>query len=45
MAKAQPSTAANEPTFETAIQRLDQIVQAMDAEELPLEDMTDSAAA
>lgn len=36
---AKPSTDSKEHTFETAIQRLEQIVQAMDAEELPLEEL------
>ena len=39
MAKAQTTAESNEHTFETAMQRLDQIVQAMDADDLPLEDL------
>jgi exodeoxyribonuclease VII small subunit len=39
MAKAQPSDTSNEHTFETAMQRLEQIVQTMDSDELPLEDL------
>jgi exodeoxyribonuclease VII small subunit len=39
MAKAQPSAEPNEHTFETALQRIEQIVQTMDADELPLEDL------
>ena len=39
MAKAQSSTTSNEHTFETAMQRLEQIVQTMDSDELPLEDL------
>ena len=39
MAKAQTTVESNEHTFETAMQRLDQIVQAMDADDLPLDDL------
>ena len=39
MAKAQPSDTTNDHTFETAMQRLEQIVQTMDSDELPLEDL------
>jgi exodeoxyribonuclease VII small subunit len=39
MAKAQPSATSNEHTFETAMQRIGQIVNAMDTDELPLEDL------
>ena len=36
---AKPSTDTKEHTFETAILRLEQIVQAMDEEELPLDQL------
>ena len=34
-----PSTESAEHTFETAMQRLESIVQAMDTDDLPLEDL------
>jgi exodeoxyribonuclease VII small subunit len=39
MAKAQPSPDPSEHSFETALQRLEQIVQAMESDRLPLEDL------
>lgn len=39
MAKAQPSAISNEHTFETAMKRIVQIVDRMDTDDLPLEDL------